>query len=59
MRSISIVVMTATLALPAAADEKPVRLKQAPGLEKVESNCGPCHSLDYIPINSLFLGRDG
>jgi sulfite dehydrogenase (cytochrome) subunit B len=59
MRSISIVVMTATLALPAAADEKPVRLKQAPGLEKVESDCGPCHSLDYIPMNSPFLNSAG
>ncbi len=59
MRSISIVVMTATLALPAAAEKKPVRLKQAPGIEKVESNCGACHSLDYIPMNSSFLNSAG
>jgi hypothetical protein len=59
MRSISIVVMTAALAFPAAADEKPVRLKQAPGLEKVELNCGRCHSLDYIPMNSPFLNSAG
>ncbi|HYS49334.1 MAG TPA: cytochrome c, partial [Xanthobacteraceae bacterium] len=28
--------------------------KQAPGLDKVEANCGACHSLDYIPMNSPF-----
>ena len=59
MRSISIAVMTAIMAMPAAADEKPVRLKQAPGLDKVESNCGACHSLDYIPMNSPFLNAAG
>jgi hypothetical protein len=25
-------------------------LKQAPGLNKIEVNCGSCHSLDYIPM---------
>jgi sulfite dehydrogenase (cytochrome) subunit B len=59
MRSISIAVMTAIMAMPAAADEKPVRLKQAPGLDKVESNCGACHSLDYIPMNTPFLNAAG
>ncbi len=43
------------LAVPAVADEKPVRLKQAPGLEKVEANCAACHSLDYVTMNSPFL----
>src|ERR1700730_699982 len=59
MRSISIAIMMAFMAIPAAADEKPVRLKQAPGLVKVEANCGACHSLDYIPMNSPFLNADG
>jgi hypothetical protein len=59
MRSISIAVMMATMAMPAAADEKPVRLKQAPGLDRVEANCGACHSLDYITMNSPFLNADG
>src|ERR1700676_4759505 len=58
MRSISIAIITPILAIPAAADEKPVRLKQAPGLDKVEANCGACHSLDYIPMNSPFLNVD-
>src|ERR1700676_751443 len=59
MRSISIAIMMAFMAIPAAADEKPVRLKQAPGLVKVEANCGACHSLDYIPMNSPFLNAAG
>jgi mono/diheme cytochrome c family protein len=56
MRSIAIAaLMIALLAGSAVADEKSVRLKQAPGLDKVESNCGGCHSLDYVPMNSPFL----
>jgi hypothetical protein len=41
------------VAMPAMAEE-PVQLKQAPGLEAVEGNCGACHSLDYIQMNSPF-----
>jgi mono/diheme cytochrome c family protein len=41
-------------ASPARADEKPVALKKAPGLDKVEANCDACHSLDYIQMNSPF-----
>lgn len=37
------------------AEEHPVLLKKAPGVEKVERNCGVCHSLDYIEMNSPFL----
>jgi mono/diheme cytochrome c family protein len=60
MRSIAIVaVTTALMAGSAAAEEKPVQLKQAPGLDKVESNCGGCHSLDYVPMNSPFLSAAG
>jgi sulfite dehydrogenase (cytochrome) subunit B len=54
MRSIFILLAMAWIAIPAVAEEQPVRLKQAPGLDKVESNCGACHSLDYIPMNSPF-----
>jgi mono/diheme cytochrome c family protein len=42
------------LALPAAAQEKPVELKQAAGVDKVEGNCSGCHSLDYILMNSPY-----
>jgi sulfite dehydrogenase (cytochrome) subunit B len=54
MRISTIAVVTALIALPAAADEKPVQLKKNPGLDKVEANCQACHSLDYIPMNSPF-----
>jgi mono/diheme cytochrome c family protein len=56
MRVVIIALAAAALALPAAADEKPVDLKRAPGLDKVEANCGACHSLDYIMMNSPFPG---
>ena len=45
---------TAALTFPAAADEKPVELKKAPGVDTVEANCSGCHSLDYIQMNSPF-----
>ena len=54
MRAIIFAVAALALALPAAAQEKPVTLKKAPGLDKVEANCSGCHSLDYIQINSPF-----
>ena len=55
MRIIAIVLFAALAAAPAAAQEKPVTLKKAPGLEQVEANCGACHSLDYIQMNSPFM----
>src|SRR5262249_39686465 len=54
MRIIAIASVAAALAMPAAAEERPVALKQAPGLDAVEANCGACHSLDYIQMNSPF-----
>ena len=54
MRPIFILLAMAWIAVPAAAEEKLVRLKEAPGLGKVESNCSVCHSLDYIQMNSPF-----
>jgi mono/diheme cytochrome c family protein len=55
MRAIAIVLFGALAAAPAAAQEKPVTLKPGPGLDQVEANCGACHSLDYIQMNSPFL----
>ena len=55
MRILAIAFIAALVALPAAADEQVIKLKQAPGLDKVEGNCGACHSLAYIPMNSPFL----
>ena len=54
MRTIFIALVAALIALPAAAEEKPVDLKKAPGLDRVEGNCGACHSLDYIQMNSPY-----
>jgi len=42
-----------------AAQERRVELKDAPGRAQVEANCGSCHSLDYIQMNSPFLDRSG
>lgn len=39
---------------PARADEFSIALKQAPGVDAVMHNCGACHSLDYVVINSPF-----
>jgi sulfite dehydrogenase (cytochrome) subunit B len=49
----------AALIVASAAAEEPVELKKAPGIDRVEANCGSCHSLDYIPMNSPFLSAAG
>jgi len=54
MRTIALVVFAALIATSASAEEKLIDLKKAPGLDKVEGNCGACHSLDYIPMNSPY-----
>jgi mono/diheme cytochrome c family protein len=54
MRALIIALAAATIAFPAGAEEKPVELKKAPGVDKVEGNCSGCHSLDYIVMNSPF-----
>ena len=54
MRAFAIALIATALAVPAAAAEKPVQLKKAPGLDKVEANCQACHSLDYILMNSPY-----
>ncbi len=59
MRIILAALFVALAAVPAAADEQPISLKQAPGLDKVEGNCAACHSLDYIQMNSPFLNAAG
>ena len=54
MRMIIAALTVLALSLPAAAEEKPIDLKKAPGLDKVEGNCGSCHTLDYILMNSPY-----
>ena len=46
-------------AVSARAEEQLVPLKEGPGQQVVEDNCGSCHSLDYLRSNSLFLDRKG
>lgn len=43
----------------ALAGEEKVRLKEAPGVDKVRQGCVSCHSLDYIQMNSPFLDQKG
>lgn len=48
------------VAAPAAmAADRVVALKDAPGKDTVEAMCAGCHSLDYIPLNSPFMDRQG
>ena len=55
MRWIAIFAALALIPASARADEPAVHLKQAPGVDVVEGQCGACHSLDYIVMNSPFL----
>ena len=62
MRLVALAVIAALAyvgASTASADERPVALKPGPGLDLVEGNCGACHSLDYVPMNSPFLDASG
>ena len=59
MRMIKALLCAVSLAAPALAEERPIDLKKAPGVEKVEGHCGACHSLDYIEMNSPFLAPAG
>ncbi|MDQ2961941.1 MAG: cytochrome c [Pseudomonadota bacterium] len=56
--------LTLTLAFVVAAgivvaQERRLELKDGPGRAQVEANCGSCHSLDYVLMNSPFLDRNG
>jgi mono/diheme cytochrome c family protein len=59
MRIVMLILGACIVAAPALADEPTVELKNAPGLDKVENNCGACHSLDYIQMNSPYLNAAG
>jgi mono/diheme cytochrome c family protein len=57
---ILIIALAASAALAAtAAFAAEVKLKQADGMDKVEANCQACHTLAYIPMNSVFLNAAG
>jgi hypothetical protein len=59
MRIIVAVLLAALIAGAAAAEEKAIDLRKAPGVDKVEGHCAACHSLDYIEMNSPFLTPAG
>jgi len=59
MRTFAIAFVVVLLAGTASAEEQVIKLKQAPGVDKVEGNCGACHSLAYIPMNSVYLDAAG
>jgi len=52
MRTILLVAALALAAGIVAAQERKIELKEGPGKQQVEANCGSCHSLDYIVLNS-------
>ncbi len=58
MRAILLLAI-ALAAAPALADEATLKLKPGPGSEEVADNCGACHSLDYVVMNSAFLSEKG
>lgn len=41
------------------AEETAIQLKPGAGMEMVEGNCGACHSLDYIQMNSPIQDKEG
>jgi hypothetical protein len=57
MRKILAVLLVVASGLGTAQESK-VQLKDAPGKDKV-LQCGACHSLDYIPMNSRFVDKAG
>jgi cytochrome c5 len=59
MQKFVIALVAALVASPAFAAEQTIKLKQGPGLDKVEANCQACHTLAYIPMNSPFLNAAG
>ena len=59
MRSTATAILCAAMTTAAFGAEKPIHLKQALGLDKVEANCTACHSLDYVQMNSNFLNASG
>jgi sulfite dehydrogenase (cytochrome) subunit B len=59
MRKFIIAAAVTLVAGTAFADEQVIKLKQASGVDKVEGNCGACHTLAYIPMNSPFLNAAG
>ena len=58
-RSIFVALLAVAACAGALAQEKRIAFKDGPGLQAFQANCGSCHSLDYIVMNSPFLDRAG
>jgi hypothetical protein len=58
MKLLSTIFLVGSISAAFAA-EQTIALKNAAGRDVVESMCAGCHSLDYIPLNSPFMNRDG
>jgi cytochrome c5 len=54
---VAIVAALSLLAGAAIADESSIRLTPGEGVDRVQSYCAMCHSLDYIVMNSPFQDR--
>ena len=59
MRGFPMFAAFVAFAVPAWADEQPVVLKDAPGIEQITANCSGCHSLDYVRMNAPFITAEG
>lgn len=52
MRTIILAALLLLGGAAARADEFNIPLKDGPGVDVVRSNCGSCHSVDYIMMNT-------
>jgi mono/diheme cytochrome c family protein len=59
MRTTVIAFAAPLLAGTAFAYEQVIKLKPGPGHDKVEGNCQACHTLAYIPMNSVYMNAAG
>jgi len=59
MKTLPLVIALALAAGIVAAQERRIELKDGSGRAQVEANCGSCHSIDYIVLNSPFLDKAG
>ena len=57
MKIATTIIVLALAATTVIAAEQRIVLKDGPGRDKLEANCGSCHSLDYILSNSPFMTR--
>ena len=57
--SVALLAFATLLGTAARADEAAIKLKDGAGRELVAANCVPCHSLDYVGMNSPFQDRKG